>query len=82
MEVDDVPMDKAERTRLKQLANDAIIATYGYDNDMQRLAAALEKCVEELEGLDRCPVCGDSEEPDWPSLATALEQLGFRLEPL
>jgi hypothetical protein len=75
-------MNKAERTRLKQLANDVIIVAFGHDSDMSRLAEALEKCVDELERLDKCPICGDSEEPDWAFLAGSLEGLGFRLEPL
>lgn len=51
-------MDKAERTRLKTLANDAVIATFGYDNRESRLAEALERCVDELEDAnDRCPTC-------------------------
>jgi hypothetical protein len=75
-------MNKAERTRLKQLANDAIIASFGSETTTSRLAEALEKCVDELGRLDKCPICGDSEEPDWPFLTNTLEQLGFRLEPL
>jgi len=75
-------MDEAERARYKTLANDAIIDTFGTECSEQRLAEALEKCVEELERLDRCPVCGNSENPDWPFLTSTLEGLGFRLEPL
>jgi len=75
-------MDEAERARYKTLANDAIIDTFGTEYSEQRLAEALEKCVEELERLDRCPVCGNSENPDWPFLTSTLEGLGFRLEPL
>jgi len=75
-------MDRVERTRLKQLANDGIIATYGYDTRESRLAVALEQCIDELERLDRCPACGNSEDPDWQSLTAALEEIGFRLEPL
>ena len=75
-------MDQAERTRLKTLANDAVIATFGYDSRESRLAEALERCVDELDRLNRCPVCGDSENPDWPFLTSTLEGLGFRLESL
>ena len=42
-------MDKAERQRLKQLANDSIIATFGQDTNEARLAQALEQAVEDLE---------------------------------
>lgn len=49
-------MDTSERQRLKQLANDSIIATYGYDNTESRLAEALEKCVDELDN-DSPPHC-------------------------
>jgi hypothetical protein len=50
-------MDKVERTRLKTLANDAVIATFGYDNRESRLAEALERCVDELDRLDTTPHC-------------------------
>lgn len=54
-------MDHAERQRLKQLANDSIIATFGYDTNEARLAQALEGAVEEFEfiatGCDHCKTC-------------------------
>lgn len=54
-------MDKAERQRLKTLANDAVIATFGLDNQHAQLATALENCVEEFEfiatGCDHCKYC-------------------------
>jgi len=75
-------VDKVERARYKTLANDAVIAAFGSDGLDSQLAAALERCVDELERLNRCPVCGDSEDPDWPFLTSALEEIGFRLEPL
>lgn len=53
-------MDKSERQRLKTLANEGIIATYGENSLKSWLAEALEKCVEELERLDNephCPTC-------------------------
>lgn len=51
-------MDKAERTRLKTLANDTVIATFGYDNRESQLAEALERCVDELEDANsKCPTC-------------------------
>lgn len=54
-------MDKSERQRLKQLANDSIIATYGYDTNESRLAVALESAVEEFECIatdcDHCKFC-------------------------
>src|ERR1043165_3762996 len=55
-------MDKAERTRLKQLANDAVIATFGYDNRESQLAVALEQCVEQLEYHGDCS--GPQPEPE------------------
>jgi hypothetical protein len=51
-------VDKAERTRLKTLANDAVIATFGSDNRESQLAEALERCVDELEDANsKCPTC-------------------------
>lgn len=54
-------MDRAERTRLKQLANDSIIATFGQDCPEARLAVGLESSVEELEFIaeecDHCKIC-------------------------
>lgn len=75
-------MDKPTRQRLKALANEGIVATFGENSLKSQLAEALEQCVDELDERAKCAVCGDSENPDWPSLATALEGLGFRLEPL
>lgn len=55
-------MDHHERQRLKQLANDSIIATFGQDSRESRLAEALEKCIEELELIatdcEHCRLCG------------------------
>lgn len=54
-------MDHAERQRLKQLANDSIIATFGYDTNEARLAQALEGAVEEFQFIatecDHCKFC-------------------------
>jgi len=50
-------MDAVERARYKTLANDAIIDTFGTECPEQRLAEALEKCVEELERLETSPHC-------------------------
>lgn len=52
-------MDKSERVRLKQLANEAIIATFGYDNRESQLAEGLEKVIDELEDSSppHCPTC-------------------------
>lgn len=51
-------MDNSELQRLKQLANDSIIAIFGYDNDQARLATALESCLDELEYItDECDHC-------------------------
>ena len=50
-------MDKAERNKLKQLANDAIIENFGRECPEARLAEALERCVDELERLDTLPHC-------------------------
>lgn len=47
-------MDHAERQRLKQLANDSIIATFGQETNEARLAQALEQCVDELEYHGDC----------------------------
>lgn len=51
-------MDQAERTRYKQLANNALIAYFGTDGMPQQPAEALERCVEELEGVATCTTCG------------------------
>lgn len=54
-------MDKAERQRLKTLANEAIIATFGNDSREQRLAEGLENCLDELDYIagecDHCKTC-------------------------
>lgn len=51
-------MDKAERQRLKQLANDSIIATFGRETNEAKLAQALERCVDELEDMQtKCSTC-------------------------
>jgi hypothetical protein len=50
-------VDKAERTRLKALANDAVIATFGSDNRESQLAVALERCVDELDRQEQSPHC-------------------------
>jgi peptidoglycan hydrolase CwlO-like protein len=62
-------MDKADRTRYKTLANDAIIATFGYNNRESRLATSLEACLDELETIatdcEHCKTCtyhGDFED--------------------
>jgi predicted nuclease with TOPRIM domain len=55
-------VDQAERTRLKTLANDAVIATFGHDNRESRLAEALERCVEVLEYHGDCN--GPQPEPE------------------
>ena len=52
-------MDKAERIRLKQLANDAVIATFGNESREQKLAEALEQAIDHIEYLRSKwrPVC-------------------------
>lgn len=51
-------MDKSERQRLKQLANDAIVDLFGVESREARLAEALEKCVNEIEEANEvCPTC-------------------------
>lgn len=47
-------MEKAERTRLKQLANDTIIDLFGSGGREAKLAATLEQCVDDLEYHDNC----------------------------
>lgn len=50
-------MDKAERTRLKELAVDVIAASPVHSKETQ-LAEALEKCVDDLEDRsDKCSTC-------------------------
>jgi hypothetical protein len=55
-------MDPTERQRLKQLANDSIIATFGHDTNEARLAQALEQCVDQLEYYGDCS--GPQPEPE------------------
>lgn len=54
-------MDHAERQRLKQLANDSIIATFGQERNEARLAQALEGAIEEFQFIatecDHCKFC-------------------------
>lgn len=55
-------MDKVDRTRYRQLANDAVIATFGESGLTAQLAEALEKCVDELDlygERDECAVCDE-----------------------
>lgn len=66
-------MDKAERIKLKQLANDAVIATYGSDGREPQLAGALENCLDELDFIadecDHCKTCethGDHDDDSFP----------------
>lgn len=55
-------MDHVERARLKQLANDSVIATFGQETNEARLAQALEQCVEALEYHGDCD--GPQVEPE------------------
>lgn len=50
-------MDDRELAKLKQLANDAIIESFGRDDLTAKLAVALEKAVSELEWNDKKPHC-------------------------
>jgi hypothetical protein len=51
-------MDRTERERYKRLANESIIETFGTECPEQRLAEALERCVDELEDANsKCPTC-------------------------
>lgn len=66
-------MDHSERQRLKRLANDSIIATFGQETNEARLAQALENSVEEFEfiatGCDHCKFCsthGEVEDDEIP----------------
>lgn len=56
-------MDKAERTRLKQLANDAIIDLFGADSHELKLAEALERAIDHVEYLRTQwrPICDGCE---------------------
>lgn len=55
-------MDKAERQRYKTLANDAIIASFGYDSQLSRLATALETCIDWIDDIaDKCEHCRNCE---------------------
>lgn len=57
-------MDKSERARYKQLANDSIIATYGSGGREQQLAEALEKAMDHIEYLraEYRPICEDCDQ--------------------
>lgn len=54
-------MDKGQRQRYKTLANDAIIASLGYDSQLSRLATALETCVDWIDDIatecEHCKTC-------------------------
>lgn len=63
-------MDQAERAKYKQLANNALIAYFGTDGMPQQLAEALERCVEELEEVATCTVCGFCDDHGELDLAT------------
>lgn len=72
-------MDHVERARLKQLANDSVIATFGRDNTESRLALALESAVEEFEfiatGCDHCKYCDVHGEVEDDSIAVDVVEL-------
>lgn len=57
-------MERTERQRLKALANEAIIATYGDDGREQRLAEALEKAVDHIQYLraEYRPICDNCDQ--------------------
>lgn len=55
-------MDNVQLTKWKQLANDAVIATYGYDSRESRLAEALERATETLSEMSND--CDDSLDVD------------------
>ena len=65
-------MDKADRTRYRQLANDAIIDTFGSESREQKLAEALEQAINQLDYVcgEWRPVCDKCSE----SLATYDEE--------
>lgn len=54
-------MIKVERDRLRRLANDSIIATFGSDTTEATLAQALETCIDELDNIatecENCKTC-------------------------
>ena len=50
-------MDKSDRARYKQLANDSIIATYGRDDNEARLAQALEDALDQIDFMCKRPHC-------------------------
>lgn len=56
-------MDVSERNKLRQLANDALIASFGSDSTEQRLAEGLERCVEWIEETStKCKTCSKCED--------------------
>lgn len=56
-------MDNVTLNRWKQLANDAVIATFGQDSREAQLATVLEQVVDELdETSNRCPTCSVCED--------------------
>lgn len=72
-------MDKVDRAKYKQLANDAIIAHFGQGGETTQLAEALEKCVEWMDDVaDKCETCstcsshGDHYKPDEVDLLKAV----------
>jgi hypothetical protein len=80
-------MDIAERTRLKTLANDAVIATFGVDGRESRLATALESAVEELAHIatecDHCKYCdvhGEVEDDEIPVDANEIIRIHGELK--
>lgn len=72
-------MDHVERARLKRLANDSVIATFGCDNAESRLALALESAVEEFEfiatGCDHCKYCDVHGETDDDSILVNVNEI-------
>lgn len=72
-------MDRSERQRLKTLANDAVIATFGLDDQHAQLATALETCVDELQfiatGCDHCQYCDIHGEVEDDSIDVDVNEL-------
>lgn len=72
-------MDASERNKLRQLANDALIASLGSDSMEQRLAEGLERCVDDLayitEQCDHCKYCDIHGEVEDDSIAVDVVEL-------
>jgi hypothetical protein len=72
-------IDNPQLTRWKTLANDSIIATFGYDSRETKLAEALEQAVEALDEMsndcETCAYCDDHGNKDGQGVIVDVDEI-------